>query len=284
MTAHCHLPDPGLAKIVYHYTIIDDEIPEFWYLAANALCFNLDDIALEVDGVPNSGRILACSRLRRAPRIAKPSGRLLYILLDQGVWSRLLGIDPAEIDQTIVALDRDRFSKLGALDRELRECRDDRATLLARLDAFFLAALAAAEPESLAERVRIALIRDHTARIPLLAESMNCSQRTIERAFKQRYGLTARRYAKIVRALRSLRDNPLHVSWAEVPPDLDYADQSHWIRDIRNLHGLTPSQLSADESYPWLYYPRGCLSPEKASTSYDGHPDWREFVEATQLV
>ncbi len=284
MTAHCHLPDLKLAGAVYHYTIIDEAIPEFWFVESNVLCFNLDAIALEVDGEPRTGPILTCSRLRQAPRIAKPPGRLLYVLLDQGVWSRLLGIDPSTIDRTIVALALEHYPELAALDRDLRRTRRDTGQLIARLDRFFLAALAAAEPEGLAEQVRVALVRDHTVRIPVLAERVGCSQRTLERAFKQRYGLTARRYAKIVRALRSLRDSPLSVSWAEVPPDLDYTDQSHWIRDIRNMHGLTPSQMNVDESYPWLYYPRGSLLPEEASAKYDGHPDWREFVEATRLV
>ncbi len=285
MTAHAHLPDIRLAKHVYYYALIDDPIPEFRFLRSNALCFNLGGVALTVDGKVLNGPVFACSRLSRAPLVVKPTGRIVFILLDQGTWSRLLGIDPARIDTSIVPLVLAAGSALDRIDAKLRRLSRDDLALVAALDRFFLDCLAKAEPAGLPERARSAIISDFATPIPELAARLGASQRTLQRAFKRRYGLTPSRYTKVVRTLRSIAGSDyLDLRWSEVPPEIEYADQSHWIRDIRNLHGLTPSQLRGELDYPWLYYPRGSSDPDKASPLWNGLPSWREFGEAARLT
>ncbi len=285
MTAHAHLPGIRLAKHVYFYALIDDPIPEFRFLRSNALCFNLGGVELTADGNVLTGPVFACSRLSSAPLVVKPTGRIVFILLDQGAWSRLLGIDPATIDTTIVPLALDPGSTLDMVEAKLRRHSRDDLALVAALDRFFLDSLAKAEPEGLPERARSAIISDFATPMPEVAAGLGVSQRTLQRTFKRRYGLTPSRYAKVVRTLRSIAGSDyLDLRWSEVPPEIEYADQSHWIRDIRNLHGLTPSQLRGELDYPWLYYPRGSNDPNEATPVWNGLPSWREFGEASRLT
>ncbi|WP_171033047.1 helix-turn-helix domain-containing protein [Qipengyuania marisflavi] len=129
------------------------------------------------------------------------------------------------------------------------------------------------------------IANDYTVKIPDLANELGVSQRTLQRAFGRRYGMSPLKYTKLVRTFRSMvgHDYPT-LRWANVPAEIDYVDQSHWIRDVRRLYGLAPGQLGANEEYHWLYYPRGSLEEKTASEDMDGLTDWREFAAASRLV
>jgi AraC-like DNA-binding protein len=70
------------------------------------------------------------------------------------------------------------------------------------------------------------------------------SRRKFERHFFQRVGLSPKYYARIRRFgyLCSLVAGQRNVSWSEVLHQLDYYDQSHFIKDFKEFSGKSPNQ------------------------------------------
>ncbi len=70
------------------------------------------------------------------------------------------------------------------------------------------------------------------------------SPRKIQRLFVEQTGISAKHYAKIVRfreAKRSIEKNP-GINMAELTYSSGYSDQPHFIRNFKQLYGMTPSQ------------------------------------------
>jgi AraC-like DNA-binding protein len=81
--------------------------------------------------------------------------------------------------------------------------------------------------------------------IATFAESLNLSLRQLERRFLTHIGLSPKKYSSIRRlqyVLHLIRKNPLH-GLTELGYEAGFYDQSHFIRDIKRITGLTPKQL-----------------------------------------
>jgi transcriptional regulator GlxA family with amidase domain len=80
-----------------------------------------------------------------------------------------------------------------------------------------------------------------------LSASAGVGIRRIERHFAQHVGLSAKRFARVVRfqsVVASLsRQGP---DWAGVAIDCGYADQPHLVREFKELSGLTPAAAVAN--------------------------------------
>jgi AraC-like DNA-binding protein len=76
-----------------------------------------------------------------------------------------------------------------------------------------------------------------------LARHTQISTRQIERKFIEQLGMTAKRYARIVRFRNALRQKLEHPtsSWTEVSHLAGYYDQTHLVKEFRDLVGTTPS-------------------------------------------
>jgi AraC-like DNA-binding protein len=61
-------------------------------------------------------------------------------------------------------------------------------------------------------------------------------------------GMSPRHFARIQRFHALLRASDLapRPSWAALAADYGYADQSHLIRDVRHLAGVSPARLHAE--------------------------------------
>jgi AraC-like DNA-binding protein len=77
-----------------------------------------------------------------------------------------------------------------------------------------------------------------------LQELLNVSERSLERNFKQRVGISPRLFARICRFQASLRQlrNSSHHKLSDIAFDNGYADQSHFIRAFKEFTGLSPYQ------------------------------------------
>jgi AraC-like DNA-binding protein len=79
-----------------------------------------------------------------------------------------------------------------------------------------------------------------------LSRRAGLSARRITRLFALETGLTPKLYARIKRFERALQILAVaDVPWIDLVQDCGYFDQSHWIRDCREISGLTPSELRA---------------------------------------
>jgi AraC-like DNA-binding protein len=80
-----------------------------------------------------------------------------------------------------------------------------------------------------------------------IAAHTGYSMRAIQRMFDDDVGLapkTLMRIARVQRALRIARESP-HLPWASIGARAGYFDQSHLVRDFRELVGCAPSQFRA---------------------------------------
>ncbi|MEM7167279.1 MAG: helix-turn-helix domain-containing protein [Planctomycetota bacterium] len=74
-----------------------------------------------------------------------------------------------------------------------------------------------------------------------LARSVHCSDRQLERVFRDEVGMTPKVYARIVRFQSVLRRHVVGRSWAELAVECGYSDQAHLIRDFRSFAGVAPA-------------------------------------------
>jgi len=85
-------------------------------------------------------------------------------------------------------------------------------------------------------------IQDITA--PMLHKEFNVSERQFQRRFKQVVGVSAETYIRIKKvenAMQTLQQGT-YQKLSDVAYNLNYADQSHFIREFRQFSGFTPSR------------------------------------------
>jgi AraC-like DNA-binding protein len=85
-------------------------------------------------------------------------------------------------------------------------------------------------------------IQKGVASMDALAESMNISQRQLERLFHQQLGFSPKTYARLLRidAARNALKTP-QASLTDLGLSLGFYDQSHFIREFKTVIGMTPS-------------------------------------------
>jgi AraC-like DNA-binding protein len=86
----------------------------------------------------------------------------------------------------------------------------------------------------------------HDHSIAMLSERVGLSARRFTRLFSLEVGLTPKLYSRIQRFQRALHSmQATAVDWTEVALACGYFDQSHLIRECRELSGFTPTELAA---------------------------------------
>jgi AraC-like DNA-binding protein len=76
-----------------------------------------------------------------------------------------------------------------------------------------------------------------------LSNQVNWSSRQINRYFTSQFGLSLKAYCDILRFRNSLA----HIAKGKLFPELDFADQSHFIREIKKHSGFLPKDLSKNK-------------------------------------
>ena len=80
--------------------------------------------------------------------------------------------------------------------------------------------------------------------LPVLQRSLNLSERSLERRFKQHVGVAPKLFTRVCQfqfALQQLKSNR-YARLSDVAYDNGYADQSHFIRAFRAFTGVAPHQ------------------------------------------
>jgi AraC-like DNA-binding protein len=85
--------------------------------------------------------------------------------------------------------------------------------------------------------------------VSVLATKSGAHTRTLARLFEKNVGLSPKRFARVVRLQAALRALPDRDNWARLAADLGYADQSHFIHDVRELLGASPGELASLASH-----------------------------------
>jgi AraC-like DNA-binding protein len=109
-------------------------------------------------------------------------------------------------------------------------------------------------PNTIDERKRnlFQLIAASNGEIPIkdLSEKVFWSQRQINRYFNQQFGLSLKAYCKILRFQASLP----HIKEGKLYPQLNFTDQSHFIKEIKQLSGVSPKELHKNKNDRFLQF------------------------------
>lgn len=73
-----------------------------------------------------------------------------------------------------------------------------------------------------------------------LSEKVFWSSRQINRYFNQQFGISLKVYCNILRFRASLQ----HIKDGQLFPEQDFADQTHFIKEIKKFSGVVPKELS----------------------------------------
>jgi len=171
-----------------------------------------------------------------------PFGLTGVVFKPQGI-SMLLHPHPMDLNDGSATLDNFFRENVG---EQLLNARGDheRVTLLARM----LRARvddSGSEDAVVAESLRLIREGIRTIRVPRLLKCLNLSERQFERRFVRAVGVSPHNYIRIERfraAIRLIKANRFQ-RLSDIAYDLNYVDQSHFIKDMKAFSGHTPKHL-----------------------------------------
>lgn len=77
-----------------------------------------------------------------------------------------------------------------------------------------------------------------------LSEKVAWSSRQINRYFSQQFGLSPKAYCTILRFRASLE----HIAHGKLFPEMNFTDQTHFIKEIKRFSGVVPKELSKNKN------------------------------------
>lgn len=83
-----------------------------------------------------------------------------------------------------------------------------------------------------------------------LAEKIVWNERQINRYFNKQLGISLKYYCKILRFQASLH----HIKDGNLFPQLNFTDQSHFIKEIKKLSGVSPKELFKNQNDRFLQF------------------------------
>ena len=109
-------------------------------------------------------------------------------------------------------------------------------------------------PNEVDERKRklfqLMFISNGETSISELSQKVFWNPRQIHRYFKQQFGLSIKSYCKILRFQASLP----HIKKGVLYPQLNFSDQSHFIKEIRQFAGVSPKELHRNKNDRFLQF------------------------------
>lgn len=89
-----------------------------------------------------------------------------------------------------------------------------------------------------------------------LSEKVFWSSRQINRYFNHQFGLSLKAYCNILRFRASFQ----HIKEGKLFPQQNFADQSHFIREVKKLAGVSPKELKRNQNDRFIQF--SALLPE----------------------
>lgn len=83
-----------------------------------------------------------------------------------------------------------------------------------------------------------------------LSETAGWSSRQINRYFSTQFGLPLKTYCSILRFRASFE----HLKEGKLFPEQDFADQAHFIRDVKKFSGVPPKELSKNKNDRFIQF------------------------------
>jgi AraC-like DNA-binding protein len=83
-----------------------------------------------------------------------------------------------------------------------------------------------------------------TLSVKELSDKVFWSSRQINRYFTQQFGLSLKAYCNIIRFKSSL----YHIKKGRLFPELNFTDQTHFIKEVKKMAGVTPKELARNQN------------------------------------
>lgn len=93
-------------------------------------------------------------------------------------------------------------------------------------------------------------LADGEVSIKELSEKVHWSERQINRYFNQQLGISLKTYCSILRFQASLP----YIKEGKLSPQLNFTDQSHFIKEIKKLSGVSPKELFKNQNDRFLQF------------------------------
>jgi AraC-like DNA-binding protein len=77
-----------------------------------------------------------------------------------------------------------------------------------------------------------------------LSENVYWSSRQINRYFNDKFGISLKKFCTILRFKASFQ----HIKEGKLFPEQNFADQAHFIREVKKLTGFTPKELCKNQN------------------------------------
>jgi len=169
---------------------------------------------------------------------------MTQVMLKPHALKTLLGLDAAELTHQLVDL---REFSSGELNDQLFEASGEQARL-DLLTGFLLARQRRVKSGDELVREGLSYLHRniHSVNVRSLIEHLGISQRQFERRFTQSVGLSPQFYIRIRRFMEALKlmKSGKFERLTDVAQALNYYDQSHFIRDVREFSGVSPKDIS----------------------------------------
>lgn len=243
MQDHLALADERLAANVSTYGQMTLPYLDGYVSVPGLMAFNLDGARVVLDGIERCETALFCVLHDPAQlSLSKGAGAIVTVRLCVGGFNRLFGIQPDSANY-IRRVDRALHPVMASIEDALRAADPVPRARFAALDKAFLEIAKNAKTPGLAERF-YRLVFDDEADLSIVeaADRLNCTQRTLERACRKRFGRTPKRIARGLKAVRTWRREVETGERPEAMPDFKFADLPHYAREIRQISGLTRTE------------------------------------------
>lgn len=283
VAVHWYLPEAANAREVLWYAFGDDDLGGFWSFEVDVALFNLSGARLSIDGAVRDDPWMFSTGLDRALWIEKGPGQVLLVKFMRGALYRLFGICGDETFGRVIAADPARFPGLAAMDAALRAAPPQPAQQAAALDTAVRPWAQQAVPEGPAEAFRyLAHQRRGAIRVAKGAALLGIAPRTLERHCRQRFGRSPAQVIRLVRYAAALTPQLEHGTpgWRGVPSEVPYADQSHFLRDARQLVGQPPSRWPGPaRPIEAHFHARGAMVDGHDINAEQAAADWRAAID-----
>jgi AraC-like DNA-binding protein len=183
---------------------------------------------------------------RRFTRVIAGSGRVLGTKFRPGGFRAFVNESVTQFTGKVVQPSRVFGPSIHELEAEATQCAQAR-------DAFELVDdfLARLNPTPTAELARVSEIVESIAgdrsitRVEMLAERFDMGLRQLQRIFREYVGVSPKwviQRHRLIEAAERLKGRNHSIDFAALALDLGYSDQSHFIRDFKNMVGMTPAE------------------------------------------
>jgi AraC-like DNA-binding protein len=232
-------PAPALARSVACYWTIDaTETPGHRVLPDGCMDILFDlaqpSVAAEVIGVMTAAVVTPASA----------QARMFGVRFLPGEAFAFLDVPAKEGRDRVLSLEDAWGASARSLHARVLAAPDDAARVALLNDELAQRRRRAPDPRLRAVVSAIRAARG-AVRVEVLAERTGLGERQLERLFDERVGVGPKSLAKVARMQALLGALATGArGWSGLAAELGWADQSHLVRDLRGLAGLTPTELA----------------------------------------